>query len=296
MLIMAFKYAEEKHGREGARKVFLYGQEANQRTLALARMNMHIHDIRDVNLASGDTLLYPKFKDKDGVRTFHVVIANPPWNQDGYDEDVLKKGEFWKQRFSFGCPPRQSADWAWIQHMLASARERDGRIGVLLDNGCIFRSGREGGIRADIVRADLLDAIILLPEKLFYNTGAPGVLLILSKSKPKERKNRILFIDATHHFEKHPELKKLNRLGEKSISAIREAFEDYKSRAGFARIVGLDEIERNEFNLSVPRYVEATGSEEQVNIGDAWNKVQGLQAEREGIEKKLAGFLKELDL
>jgi type I restriction enzyme M protein len=294
MLIMAYKYAEDTHGREAARKVFLYGQEANQRTLALSRMNMHIHDIRDVNLASGDTLLYPKFKDKDGIRTFHAVIANPPWNQDGYDDEVLKKGEFWKQRFSFGMVPRQSADWAWVQHMLASARNEDGRVGVLLDNGCLFRSGKEESVRAEVVKADLLDAVILLPEKLFYNTGAPGVLLILTKNKPNGSKGKVLFIDATRQFARHPEMKKLNRLGEDNISAIRNAYTSYGTKAGFARLVPDSEIEENEFNLSVPRYIESTEQEEEVAIPDAWEKIQKLEAERDTLNKKLNAFLKDL--
>ncbi|MEM2915709.1 MAG: class I SAM-dependent DNA methyltransferase, partial [Candidatus Bathyarchaeia archaeon] len=120
MLIAAHKHVLEKYGEEGAKKLFLYGQEANQRTLALAKMNMYIHNILDSNLVLGDTLLYPKFKERDGPKTFNVVIANPPWNQDGYDEEVLKKGEFWRLRLSYGFTPRQSADWAWIQHMIAS--------------------------------------------------------------------------------------------------------------------------------------------------------------------------------
>jgi type I restriction enzyme M protein len=296
MLIMAYKYVEEHRGKEEAKKLFLYGQEANQRTLALARMNMYIHDIRDVNLLFGDTLLYPKFKNGNGVRTFQIVIANPPWNQDGYDEEVLKKGEFWKQRFSLGFTPRQSADWAWVQHMLASARDEDGRVGVLIDNGCLFRSGKEGAVRAKAVQADLVDAVILLPEKLFYNTGAPGVLLILTKRKPATRKGKVLFIDATHEFEKHPELKKLNRLGDQNIQNIRDAYAAYKGIPGLARVVPLAEIEQNDFNLSVPRYIESTAQEEEIDIAATWKNVQELEAERDAINKKLGGYLKELGI
>jgi len=104
-----------------------------------------------------------------------VVIANPPWNQDGYDEETLKKGEFWKERFEYGFTPRQSADWAWIQHMLASADGKDGRVGVVIDNGCLFRGGKEKAIRSAVVSADRIEAVILLPEKLFLPTPAhPG--------------------------------------------------------------------------------------------------------------------------
>lgn len=296
MLIMASKYVEEKHGKAAARKLFLYGQEANQKTLALARMNMYIHDIRDVSLMSGDTLLYPKFKDGEGVRKFHAVIANPPWNLDGFDEEVLKKADFWKKRFNFGFPPRQSADWAWVEHMLASARDEDGRVGLLIDNGCLFRSGKEGGIREQVLRADLLDAVILLPEKLFYNTGAPGVVMVFAKNKPKARKGNVLFIDASQQFEKHPEMKKLNRLGQPSIRAIREAYQAYKNKPGLARVVSTGEIERSDFNLSVPRYIASTERDEQVDIAEAWTKVQELEAARGDANRRLTALLKEVGL
>ena len=169
MLICAYNYVEEKFGAEGAEKLFLYGQEANQNVLALAKMNMYIHDIHNHHLEFGDTFLYPKFKEGDSLMRFDVVVANPPWNQDGYGEDVLKKGEFWRERFGFGFVPRQSADWAWIQHMLASAKDDTGRVGVVIDNGCLFRGGKEKAVRSAVLERDWVECVILLPEKLFYN-------------------------------------------------------------------------------------------------------------------------------
>ena len=162
-----------KCGFEEAQKLFLFGQEVNQRTIALAKMNMYIHDIRDAHLEFGDTFLYPKFKEGDGIKHFDVVLANPPWNQDGYDEEVLKKAEFYKKRFELGFVPRQSADWAWIEHMLASAKDNGSRVGIVIDNGCLFRGGKEKTIRTKVLsqKHDLIETVILLPEKLFYNTG-----------------------------------------------------------------------------------------------------------------------------
>lgn len=140
-----------------------------------------------------------------GVKQFNVVIANPPWNQDGYSEETLKKGEFWKQRFNYGFIPNQSADWAWIQHMLASARDSDGgRVGIVIDNGCLFRGGKEQAVRSKAL--ELMECVILLPEKLFYNTGAPGAILIFNKNKPKERKDKVLFINASQEYEQHPDV------------------------------------------------------------------------------------------
>ena len=143
MLIAAHAHVRDHFGPSAAEQLFLFGQEANAKTLAFERMNMYIHDIRNVQLGYGDTLLYPKFKDGETIQKFDIVVANPPWNQDMYDENQLKKGEFWKQRFSYGFPNRQSADWAWIQHMLASAKDGNGRVGVVIDNGCLF-PGRQG--------------------------------------------------------------------------------------------------------------------------------------------------------
>src|SRR3989344_2902055 len=131
MLIISYKHVEQMKGKKEADKLFLFGQEDNHKTLAFGRMNLYIHDIKNAKLAFGDTLLYPKFKESDGVKQFDIVIANPPWNQDGYDEVVLKKGDFWKQRFTHGFVPKQSADWAWIQHMLASSK---GKVGIVIDN------------------------------------------------------------------------------------------------------------------------------------------------------------------
>ncbi|HPD61393.1 MAG TPA: class I SAM-dependent DNA methyltransferase, partial [Thermodesulfobacteriota bacterium] len=224
MLISSYQHVEDTKGRGEANKLFLFGQEANHKTLALARMNLYIHDIRNPQLALGDTLLYPKFKQGDGLKAFDVVIANPPWNQDGYDEEILKKGEFWRERFKYGFPPRQSADWAWIEHMVASADDENGRVGVVIDNGCLFRGGKEKAIRTGVLNADLIEAVILLPEKLFYNTGAPGAIIILNKNKPAKQKGKVFFINASREHQQHPDVRKLNQLGDEHIEKIVKAY------------------------------------------------------------------------
>lgn len=173
MLILAYKYIEEKYGRNEADLLFLYGQEANSKTLALAKMNMLMHDIRNFYLMLGDTLLFPKFKENNFIKQFDYVIANPPWNQDGYNGSILSKGEYWNKRFEYGFATKNSADWIWIQHMLASAKDSSGKVAVVIDTGAVSRGGKEKLIREKIVSKDLIESIILLPEKLFYNTGAP---------------------------------------------------------------------------------------------------------------------------
>jgi len=296
MLISAFKHVEEKYGKEESGKVFLFGQEANQTNLALAKMNMYIHDIRDAHLEFGDTFLYPKFKEGEGLRQFDVVVANPPWNQDGYDEEVLKKGEFWKQRFGFGFVPRQSADWAWIQHMIASAKDDGSRVGIVIDNGCLFRGGKEKAVRSAVLseQNDLVECIILLPEKLFYNTGAPGAIIVFNKHKPAERKGKVLFVNASRDFEQHPEVRKLNRLGDNNIRKIVDAYKSFSEEKGFSRVVSLREIEQNDYNLNVTLYVMRDEEGEGIDITREFAELKELERQRQEVASKLEQYITEL--
>ncbi|SNQ59221.1 class I SAM-dependent DNA methyltransferase [Candidatus Methanoperedens nitratireducens] len=294
MLIISYKHVENQYGKAEVDKLFLYGQEANQKTLALGRMNLYIHDIKNANLAYGDTLLYPKFKEGEKLKQFDVVIANPPWNQDGYDEDVLKKGEFWKQRFRYGFVPKQSADWAWVQHMLGSAKDDTGRVGVVIDNGCLFRGGKEQAIRSRMLEDDLIEGLILLPEKQFYNTGAPGALIFLNKNKPEERRGKVLFINASSEYEQHPEIRKLNRLGEAHIQKIAEAYRKFAAGDGFVRAVPLDEIKNNDYNLNVTLYVFPQEKVEEIDVSKEWQELRVIEDEITGVEAKIEGYLKEI--
>jgi len=294
MLITAYQHVENEFGKEALDKLFLFGQEVNYKTLALSKMNLYIHDIRNAQVAQGDSLLYPKFKDKEGLKKFNIVIANPPWNQDGYDEETLKKGEFWKDRFECGFTPRQSADWAWIQHMLASATEKDGRVGVVIDNGCLFRGGKERAIRTAALNSDRIEAVILLPEKLFYNTGAPGAILILNKNKPTDRKGKILFINASREYQQHPEVRKLNQLADSHIDKIAKSYREFKETEGFSRIVGFDEMKANDFNLNVTLYVFPEEETEKIDVEKEWEDLRSLEKESAEIEAKIEGYLKEI--
>jgi type I restriction enzyme M protein len=294
MLISSYKGIEDALGRDEADKLFLFGQEANYKTLALAKMNLYIHDIRNGQLILGDTLLYPKFKEGDGVKKFDVVIANPPWNQDGYNEEILKRGEFWRERFNHGFTPKQSADWAWIEHMLASAKDNTGRVGVVIDNGCLFRGGKEKATRTSIVNADLIEAVILLPEKLFYNTGAPGTIIVLNKNKPKTRKGKILFINASNEYEQHPNVRKLNCLGDEHIEKIVKAYKGHKNSDGFSNVVEIEEIKENDYNLNVTLYAFPEEEVEEIDVIEEWKGLGSLEDKLGEIGRKVEGYLKEL--
>jgi type I restriction enzyme M protein len=298
MLISAFKHVEEKYGLEEAQKLFLFGQEVNQRTIALAKMNMYIHDIRDAHLEFGDTFLYPKFKEGEGLKQFDIVLANPPWNQDGYDEEVLKKGEFWKQRFNdFGFGPRQSADWAWVEHMLGSAKHNDGRVGIVIDNGCLFRGGKERAIRTAVLseKYDLIECVILLPEKLFYNTGAPGAIIIFNLHKPAERKGKVLFINASKEAEQHPEVRKLNRLSDTNVKKIADAYNNFSEEKGFSQIASLKDIEQNDNNLNVTLYAMQDEEGEGINIAQEYAELKELEKQRQEVAGKLKQYIDEIN-
>ena len=279
MLIVSYKYVEEKHGREEADKLYLYGQEANPKTAALAKMNMHIHNIQNHEIEVGDSLLNPKFN----LGEWDIVIANPPWNQDGYNEQVLKKNEKYRQIYKYGYTPSQTADWAWIQLMLAAAKPT-GKVGIVIDNGTLFRGGKEKTIRSKIIEEDLIETVILLPEKLFYNAMAPGVVIIFNKQKPPERRGKILFINASQLYEKHPEVRRLNRLGEQHISKIVEIYKEFKEEPGLSHIATLKEVRENDYNLNVTLYVTPPLETEEIDLEKELQEL--LEIEKQAMEAR----------
>lgn len=205
------------------RPLQLYGQELNHVTYAIAKMNMIIHDMEG-EIAIGDTFRNPKFFNGSKLKTFDLVAANPMWNQDGYDTKFYESDSF--DRFRFGYPPVSSADWAWVEHMLASLNRR-GRAVIVLDTGAVSRgsggkgSNRERNIRKQLVDRDVIEGVILLPENLFYNTTAPGILLCLNRAKPKERQGKIILINASKEFEKG---RPKNLIPDASILKVKDAF------------------------------------------------------------------------
>ena len=289
MLIISYKYAEEKHGQEEAAKLFLFGQEANPKTAALAKMNMFIHNIQNHKIETGDSLLYPKFD----LKSWDIVIANPPWNQNGYNEQVLRKNEKYKQIYRYGYTPSQTADWAWIQLMLAAAKPT-GKVGVVIDNGALFRGGREKTIRSSIVEEDLVEAVILLPEKLFYNTQAPGVIIIFNKSKPPEQKGKILFINASQLYEPHPDVRRLNRLGERHIKNIVEIYRQFREEIGVSHMATLQEVKDNDYNLNVTLYVSPPLETEEIDLEKGFQELLEVSKEVEEARAKALQYIQQV--
>jgi len=240
-------------------------------------MNLILHDLKNYEIFIGDSLANPRFPKAD------YVIANPPWNQD-YNVDNLKEDPKIKKIYttfaSDGFPPKQSMDWAWIQLMLYFANKK---VGIILDNGALFRGGREKKIREDIVKKDLIEAVILLPEKLFYNTGAPGVVIVLNKNKPEERKGKIIFINASNEYEKHPDVRRLNRLGEEHIKKIVGAYREFKNIEGFASVVSLEKIKEKDYNLNVTLYVFPKIEEEEINLAEELKNFKEIERKEKEI-------------
>ena len=291
MLIISYLHLAQnpKCGEKEARKLFLYGQERNPEIYAVGEMNLLLHDIKNANLANGDTLENPRFKENGKLKQFDVVIANIPWNQDGYNEGRLKAANF-RERFTLGYPPQSSADWAWVQHMLASAKEK-GRVAVVVDNGCLFRGGQEKVVRSKIIGKDWIECVILLPEKLFYNTGAPGAIAVFNRNKPKERVNKILFVNASNDFVTHPSVRRLNALSTDNIKKIAGAYEKFSDVPGFSRAVETKELAKNDYNLNVSLYVMPIEKAEKISISQVYSELKKLEDERNRINKELEEVL-----
>ncbi|NJE04103.1 SAM-dependent DNA methyltransferase [Thermococcus sp. MV11] len=294
MLIEAYRYVKEKlerEGLDGEPAIMLYGQELNETTAALSKLNLILHGIQEFRIFEGaDSLVNPRWEEElreNGVEDGKVdyVIANPPWNQDGYDETRLSDRRI-KHIYRYGYTTKQSADWAWVQLMLYYARRK---VGIVLDSGALFRGGAEKAIRQGIVEDDLIEAVVLLPEKLFYNTGAPGIIMVLNPNKPEERKGKILFINASKEFRKHPEVRKLNQLAPEHIEKIVKAYREFKEVEGFSRVVALDEIRKNDYNLNVSLYVFPEDEREHIDLAKEFEEFREIEKrERELVEKAKA--------
>ncbi len=257
----------------------LYGQEYVAETWAMANMNMIIHDMEG-EIEIGDTFKNPKFRKRNRLRTFDRVVTNPMWNQDWWTEKDYDADELDRFPKGAGFPGRKS-DWGWVQIVLASLNEK-GRAAIVLDTGAASRgsgnanTNKEKDVRRWFVEQDLIESVIYLPENLFYNTTAPGVILLLNKAKPRDRKNKLFLVNASRDFTKGDPK---NYLAEESIRRIVETVQDWKEQDKFSRIVGKDEIAKNDFNISPSRYIHTGAGEEYRPIAEIVEELDVLEAE-----------------
>jgi type I restriction enzyme M protein len=233
----------------------LHGQELTGSSYAIACMNRIIHDMQG-EIVRGDSMRNPKFKDSDtSLKKFDIVVANPMWNQP-FDPDVFENDPF--DRFlPHGGVTSGKGDWAWLQHTISSLKET-GRAAVVIDTGAVTRGSgskhedKERNIRKWFVEHDLIDGVILLPDNLFYNTTAAGVIVVLRKNKPKDRQGKIVLVNASQQFRKGTPK---NYLPEDAVRKTAEAFLKAKTDDGFASVISNEEVAKNDFNLSPSRYV-----------------------------------------
>lgn len=289
-LLESYLHLREKTDEKIANTLYLYGQEINLGTFAIAKINMFLHGLDAADIRRGDTLQDPQFLDEFGtLKQFDIVVANPPYSIKDWPDEFFKTNRYGRLE-GYDMPPKKNADYAFILHIIKSMKDT-GRAGVVLPHGVLFRGGSEGRIREQILKNDLIEAVIAMPSKLFYGVGIPVCILIFNKNKPANKKNKILFIDAEKDY---AEGKNQNSLRKKDIDKIVNAYDDYKDIEKFARIVDLKEVEENEFNLNVRRYIENGEEEEEINVSEVWKELKELEQERAQIDKEVEGYLKEL--
>ena len=288
---------KETHPEQQGAAPQIYGQELTATTYAMAKMNAFLHDFIGADLRIGDTFRNPGFvADDSELQRFDYVLANPMWNQKEYN-DTFYANDSW-QRFTHGVPPSSSADWAWVQHILTSLKET-GRAAIVLDTGAVSRgsgskqTSRERDIRKGFVENDLIEGVILLPENLFYNTTAPGIILLLNRSKPTERKAQILLINLSKYFINE---KPKNVLTDEGIDVATEVYQAWESREKLSTVITLEDAQKTDYNLSPSQFVDVGDKVEHRPVSEILADLTEARTAREKADKTLEDVLIRLGL
>lgn len=271
----------------------IYAQENNGSTWALAVMNVFLHNINVVqdNLKWTDTLRSPTLLEDGRLMRFNVVVANPPFSLDKWGASTAENDPH--KRFWRGIPPRSVGDYAFISHMIETTYtnpSQNGRVGVVVPHGVLFRGGAEGKIRQALIEENLLDTVIGLPPNLFYGTGIPAAILIFKRNKAD---NAVLFIDASREFEPGSTQ---NRLRQQDIEKIMTTYRQHQSVDKYAYLATFEEIKENDFNLNIPRYVDTFEEETEIDLPTVQAEIDELEAELTQVQVKMKGFFEELGL
>lgn len=286
---------EVAHEIKGEHNYSLFGQEVNGGTWALCKMNMFLHGEDDARIEWADTLNNPRLIEADQLIRFDVVTANPPfsldkWGAEEADRDIYRR--YWR-----GTPPKSKGDYAFISHMIETAKPREGRVGVIVPHGVLFRGGAEGRIREKLIEENLLDAVIGLPENLFHGTAIPAAILLFDRSREPggenaERKD-VMFIDASRNFQPG---KNKNILKEADIDAIADIYHAREEREKYSRRVNVADLAENDFNLNIPRYIDTFDEPQEVDLGALQVEIDGLERQLAEVRAKLKEHLKELEV
>jgi type I restriction enzyme M protein len=271
----------------------LFGQEMNGATWALARMNMFLHAKDSARIEWCDTLNSPALIENNKLMKFDVVVANPPfsldkWGHENAETDPHKR--FWR-----GIPPKTKGDFAFISHMIETAKNQTGRVAVIVPHGVLFRGAAEGQIRQKLIEENLLDAVIGLPANLFTSTGIPVAILVFDRSREQGGKNHdrkdVVFIDASKEFRAG---KAQNFIDENHIEKIVTTYRDRKAIEKYSYIAKLDEIRENAYNLNIPRYVDTFEEEEAIDVQALQVEIKQIETELVEVRAKMDQYLKEL--
>lgn len=286
MLIQSVDYVKSQGGNP--KNITLHGQEKNLNTWAICKMNLLLHGLSDHDIKKGDTIRDPKLLDDGELILYDRVIANPPFSLKNWGREAAEADAH--GRFRFGIPPKDKGDLAFVQHMVATLNHQ-GKAGVVMPHGILFRGGAEGKIRQGLLEEDLIEAVIGLPSNLFYGTGIPASILILNRNKPAERKGKVFFLHGANDYQ---EGKNQNFLRDEDIEKIVHAYDAWEDMDKYCRVVDREEIKANDWNLNIARYVDTTEEEEQIDVEVALTQLRQLEKERAEVETVMNGYLKEL--
>lgn len=290
MLLETIHHVKENGG--DPRLLKIKGQEKNLTTEAIARMNLFLHGQEDFDIVRGDTLREPKLLVSDRLETFDCVIANPPFSLKEWGYDLWSADPYGRNQY--GLAPKTNGDFAWVQHMFASLNDH-GRMAVVLPHGVLFRGGAEGSIREKLLKENRIVAVVGVASNLFYGTGIPACILVLRKQRPAAHQDHVLIINAEEIFTKG---RAQNTLSEIQADDIYDIYRRMRTKGpeandidGVARWVPHNEIEENDFNLNIARYVQKPLEEETITVEEALNDFQQKLAALEKAENELEALL-----
>ena len=276
-----------KNNKEDYRTLTLYGQEKNLTSSSIARMNMFLHGIEEFKIVRGDTLRSPAFFVADALKTFDCVIANPPFSLDDWGSENWVNDPY--GRNIAGVPPQGNADMAWVQHMIKSMNST-GRMTVVLPHGALFRKGAEGRIREELLKQDLLEAVIGLGSNIFYGTQLAACILVFSQNKPTAKKGKVLFIDGSDEIRVG---RAQNYLEEGNVKQLYDWYTAFEEVENYAKVASFKDIAENDFNLNIPLYVEKIIEDNLPSVEEALADLKKAWNESLEAEDKFKKILKE---
>jgi type I restriction enzyme M protein len=271
------------------RSLKLYGQELNLMTSAIARMNMFLHGIEDFKIARGDTLKHPAFLEKDQLKKFNIILANPPYSIKRWNRAEFEKDPY--GRNIYGIPPQGFADYAFQQHIVKSLDDKNGRCAILYPHGVLFRDS-ETDMRKRMIKSDVVEAVIGLGPNLFYNSPMESCILICNKGKKKDRQGKILFINAVNDVKRESAF---SYLTDEHIVKIHKAFVVYKDIEGFAKVIPMKEVLNKNGNLNIPLYVsnvQQNNGGRELELKDLFSEWQEQSA---GLRKDMTELFKTIE-